>query len=129
MLHAPHGTKAQTCSTSGFIASMNGIVVTVLLVGGAWVPLLRAPLSLDAFLQRTDPGARWVLDATGASAPILDPTSPACALVGPEGGLSDVERSAVLARGFIPVSVGRLTLRFETAAIAAAVLIHASRHR
>ena len=97
--------------------------------GGAWVPLLREPLSLHAFLQRTDPGARWVLDAAGTSAPALDATVPACALVGPEGGLREAERSAVLARGFVPVSAGPLTLRFETAAIAAAVLVHAARHR
>ena len=36
---------------------------------------------------------------------------------------------AALAHGFIPVLAGPLTLRFETAAIAAAVLIQASRHR
>ncbi len=97
--------------------------------GGAWVPLLREAQSLDAFLRGAGAGARWVLDAAGTSAPAIDATSPACALIGPEGGLSDAERSAVLSQRFVPVSAGPLTLRFETAAIAAAVLIQTARHR
>jgi len=95
--------------------------------GGAWVPVLRDPQPLEAFLRRTDAGARWVLDAAGGAPPAIDPALPACALIGPEGGLSDAERSAVLAQQFTPVSAGPLTLRFETAAVAAAVLIQASR--
>ena len=70
-----------------------------------------------------------MLDAAGGAAPALDAASPACALVGPEGGLSDAERMAALALGFTPVLAGPLTLRFETAAIAAAALIQALRHR
>ena len=97
--------------------------------GGAWVPVLRDPQPFSTFLQRADAGARWVLDVAGGTAPTLDRASPACALVGPEGGFSDVERTEALAHGFIPVLAGPLTLRFETAAIAAAVLIQASRHR
>ena len=97
--------------------------------GGAWAPLLQEPQPLDVFLRRTDPGARWLLAADGKVAPALDATSPAIALVGPEGGLSDAERAAAVAHGFIPVLAGPLTLRFETAALAAAVLIQASRHR
>ena len=87
--------------------------------GGAWMPALRALQPLESFLARTDLGARWLLDAA----------SPASALVGPEGGLSEAERAAALAHGFTPIAAGPLTLRFETAALAAAVLIQASRHR
>jgi 16S rRNA (uracil1498-N3)-methyltransferase len=97
--------------------------------GGAWVPLLRDPQPLAIFLERGDAGARWVLDAGGSAAPALDATTPASALVGPEGGLTDEERAASLSKGFVPVVAGPLTLRFETAAIAAAVLIQASRQR
>ena len=39
-------------------------------------------------------------------------------LVGPEGGLTDAERSAAVEAGFIPVRVGAYTLRVETAAAA-----------
>ena len=97
--------------------------------GGAWVPLLCDPKPLEPFLQRRDPGARWMLDAAGGAAPALEAASPATALVGPEGGLTDAERRSALALGFTPVLAGPLTLRFETAAIAAAVLIQASRYR
>jgi 16S rRNA (uracil1498-N3)-methyltransferase len=95
--------------------------------GGAWVPVLHEPQSLETFLQHAEGGARWLLDADGGAPPVIDPALPAYALVGPEGGLSDSERAAALAHRFTPVSAGPLTLRFETAALAAAVLIQASR--
>ena len=97
--------------------------------GGAWVPRLHDLQPLESFLCRTDTGARWLLDATGGVAPTLDAGLPACALVGPEGGLTDPERAAAVGSGFAPICAGPFTLRFETAAIAAAVLIQASRHR
>jgi 16S rRNA (uracil1498-N3)-methyltransferase len=47
------------------------------------------------------------------------------ALVGPKGGWEDSEIDVVVARGFIPVKLGRRILRAETAAISfAAVLQH-----
>jgi 16S rRNA (uracil1498-N3)-methyltransferase len=39
--------------------------------------------------------------------------------VGPEGGFEEVELEALKAGGFVPVSLGRTILRFETAAVAA----------
>ena len=39
-------------------------------------------------------------------------------LIGPEGGLTDAEREAVIEAGFQPVRMGRHVLRVETAAIA-----------
>ena len=95
--------------------------------GGAWEPVLAAPEALDMFMRRSDAGARWVLDLDGGPAPALGATMPVTALVGPEGGLGAAERAAVIDQGFVPVSAGPLTLRFETAAIAAAVLIQAAR--
>ena len=48
-----------------------------------------------------------------------------CVLVGPEGGLEETEEQAALNAGFRPVSLGKYTLRTETAAlaIAAAILV------
>ena len=48
--------------------------------------------------------------------------APVCLMIGPEGGFSDDE--AVLAQnsGWLPVSLGDLILRAETAAIAAVVV-------
>ena len=97
--------------------------------GGAWVTLLCDPQPLESFLQHYNTGARWMLDIDGGTVPSLDADSPVTALVGPEGGLTDAERGSARALGFTPVLAGPLTLRFETAAVAAAVLIQASRHR
>ena len=48
-------------------------------------------------------------------------------LVGPEGGWSDAERSAAATAGASPVTLGPHVLRAETAAIAAGVLLVATR--
>ena len=44
-------------------------------------------------------------------------------LIGPEGGLEDVEQEAAVAAGFKPVRMGPRVLRTETAAIAALTII------
>jgi 16S rRNA (uracil1498-N3)-methyltransferase len=40
-------------------------------------------------------------------------------LVGPEGGFDAAEQTEAIAGGFVPVSLGKSTLRTETAAISA----------
>jgi 16S rRNA (uracil1498-N3)-methyltransferase len=50
-------------------------------------------------------------------------------MVGPEGGLTQPERTAVVAAGYLPVVLGPNTLRFETAALAAAALASTGRMR
>jgi 16S rRNA (uracil1498-N3)-methyltransferase len=88
--------------------------------GAAWAPELEEPVSLETFLERPVTGVRWLADQAGEPpAPMLDQSSTSI-VVGPEGGLTDGERSAVLAAGYRPVGLSRQTLRFETAAIAAA---------
>jgi 16S rRNA U1498 N3-methylase RsmE len=45
-------------------------------------------------------------------------------MVGPEGGVEDDERMLIVDRhGWLPVSVGETTLRFETAGVIAAGLL------
>jgi 16S rRNA (uracil1498-N3)-methyltransferase len=44
-------------------------------------------------------------------------------LVGPEAGFSEVERTAAMRRDFVPVRMGRRTLRAETAPIIALALV------
>lgn len=97
--------------------------------GGAWVPLLHDPRPFNAFISGDLPEARWMLDATGGAPPPLDAVNPVVALIGPEGGLGNTERSLALRHGFAPVSAGPHTLRFETAAISAAILVQAARMR
>jgi 16S rRNA (uracil1498-N3)-methyltransferase len=45
------------------------------------------------------------------------------AVIGPEGGLTDAESSALHQAGYRSVSWGRFVLRIETAAIAAAAVL------
>jgi 16S rRNA (uracil1498-N3)-methyltransferase len=65
--------------------------------------------------------ARCHASAGGSMPTVGGGPAPATAidiLVGPEGGLTDAERSAAIAAGLTPVRIGRTTLRVETAAIA-----------
>ncbi len=60
-----------------------------------------------------------------AKAARLDAGAPLALVVGPEGGLARAEVEALVALGAVPVSLGPLVLRTETAALAAlAVLRH-----
>ena len=88
--------------------------------GAAWASEVQALLPLETFLARPGARVRWLADQGGnPAAGVLDQSS-ASIVVGPEGGLTEEERAAVLGAGFQPVSLSRQTLRFETAAIAAA---------
>jgi 16S rRNA (uracil1498-N3)-methyltransferase len=89
--------------------------------GGAWAPTLHDPEPLAALLARRQAGALWLADAGGAPPAPLAATTPLTVVVGPEGGLTDTERAAAVTAGYRPVRLGPLTLRFETAALAAAV--------
>lgn len=102
--------------------------------GAAWAPQVSDPASLERFLGEagpgTGPGAWWLADGEGASPPaVLPPELPVTVLIGPEGGLTPDERGAALAAGCVAVGLGPHVLRFETAAIAAAVTVHTARRR
>lgn len=112
--------------------------------GGAWAPTVYPEAPLDAALAASPSGVRIALSDAGP--PILsvlaevtatqaDGTSPVPVILalGPEGGLETSELDALQAVAFRTASLGRTTLRFETAAIAAlatvrsvAVTIHGS---
>ena len=62
-------------------------------------------------------GEPWLLDP-GASTPLAAARGPSVLLVGPEGGWSDAECDALAAVGCRRASLGRRTLRVETAALA-----------
>lgn len=85
------------------------------------LPQLRAPVPLADFLKAAASGTRLLL-SPGAPARIQDLPPPVAAvtvLIGPEGGLSELERESAVAAGFTPVRLGPRVLRTETAAIAA----------
>ncbi len=97
--------------------------------GAAWAPLIHPPVALAAFLAGSDAPVRWLADATGDGPPAALGTAALAVLVGPEGGLTDAERSAARAAGFHPVALGANILRFETAALAAAAAVGIARAR
>lgn len=85
-------------------------------------PAIALQPHLDALLAaRQDKGVAWLMEA-GGGAPQRSPlaaTAGVTVLVGPEGGLAEEERQAALRAGFAAVTLGPLTLRTETAALAA----------
>lgn len=97
--------------------------------GAAWVPEIDHPVALMTFLRQSFSGSRWLADQHGDSAPSLLNESPVTVIVGPEGGLTDEEREAAVLAGYRPVALGTHTLRFETAALAAAVAVTQARMR
>jgi 16S rRNA (uracil1498-N3)-methyltransferase len=78
-------------------------------------PIVELPLML-AFTEKGGEPIDKVISA-------YRPGSPVVAVVGPEGGWSDSETRAMLEFGCQCVTLGRRTLRTETAAIAAVTLI------
>jgi len=90
--------------------------------GGAWLPELCSELSLEDALVRADAldGERYVLEREGQSLLTRRPRE-ATAIIGPEGGIEREERMLIVERhGWLPVSLGDTTLRFETAGVIAA---------
>ena len=102
--------------------------------GAAWAVQVDQPAALGAFIERSEierngPGLRWLADAAGAAPPgALDGVA-VTIVIGPEGGLEDPERSALRGAGFRPVALAADTLRFETAALAAAAAVACGRLR
>lgn len=97
--------------------------------GAAWAPELDSPVALEDFLSVQVPGNRWLADQAGvAPSSTLDQT-PLTVIVGPEGGLGAEEREAIRSAGYRPVVLGANTLRFETAALAAATAAVTARIR
>jgi 16S rRNA (uracil1498-N3)-methyltransferase len=59
---------------------------------------------------------------------VLD-AAPVTVVIGPEGGLTSAERELLQSHGFEPIALAPHTLRFETAAVAAAAAIVSARLR
>jgi 16S rRNA (uracil1498-N3)-methyltransferase len=97
--------------------------------GVAWAPRVEKPIPLEDFLQRSLFGAGWLADIQGAPVPAVLDQDPLTVVIGPEGGLTNDERSAVVAAGYQPMLLGFHTLRFETAALAAAAAVTQARIR
>ena len=82
-------------------------------------PLERAAVDLEA-------GSRWILDeslAGSPSSPLEAGSGHRVLLLGPEGGFTEAERKWAAGAGFLPIGLGPLILRAETAAIAALAVL------
>ncbi|MFL6600583.1 MAG: 16S rRNA (uracil(1498)-N(3))-methyltransferase [Steroidobacteraceae bacterium] len=90
------------------------------------VPHITEPVRLYELLeQRTSSGTALLL-SPGAPLRIADiasATADITVLIGPEGGLADVEQEAAIKTGFAPVRLGPRVLRTETAAVCALTLL------
>ncbi|MBS1242121.1 MAG: putative methyltransferase [Gemmatimonadetes bacterium] len=90
--------------------------------GSAWAPAIHDPTTVAGLCRRPADGARWIADVAGEPPGPGSPGSALLVAVGPEGGFADGERRQLLEAGYLPVRLGPHVLRFETAAIAAAVV-------
>jgi 16S rRNA (uracil1498-N3)-methyltransferase len=95
----------------------------------AFLPEIHEPMELPEVLAR--PAAyRFALDENPGVAPLAgvlptarDAADSVAILVGPEGGWTDAERESFRASAWTPVTLGRLILRAETAALAAMAIV------
>ncbi len=95
---------------------------------GAFLPVLYPDATLEHAIAATPSGACLVMQQGGR--PLFEVLTPVLAAardrgesvpsvtlaVGPEGGFEPAELEALRAGGFVPVTLGRNVLRFETAA-------------
>jgi 16S rRNA (uracil1498-N3)-methyltransferase len=95
--------------------------------GGAWLPDLYPEAEWrDAMTDVSSELQRFLLDQDGSPLAVRARGAAAAMAVGPEGGLESGEVAAALESGWVGVSLGPTTLRFETAVIAGAAVIRAS---
>jgi 16S rRNA (uracil1498-N3)-methyltransferase len=102
---------------------------TVKQSGAAWALRVEEPVGLEALVAQAADGARWLADVQGSVTPAGLGDAPLTVAIGPEGGFTTGERERLLAAGFEAIRLGPHTLRFETAAVAAAALAVAGRLR
>ena len=97
--------------------------------GAAWAPTVEPSLALEQFLARPIQGTGWLADPAGPLPPATLDDTPLTVVIGPEGGFTAEERTALVSAGYRPVALGANTLRFETAALAAAAAAGTARLR
>lgn len=91
--------------------------------GNPWLPTIEPDVD-PAEAAAHAPGARYLL--TSGAPPISGPlAAPVTLALGPEGGIEPDEAALFERSGFLPVSVGAHTLRFETAGVIAVGLVRA----
>ncbi|MFA6023598.1 MAG: RsmE family RNA methyltransferase [Candidatus Gracilibacteria bacterium] len=92
-----------------------------------FMPVLHEPLSLEDLLKNPPAGKilagdPWTYDAKLKDIPLV-PTEDLNLVIGPEGGLTPEELSAIRAAGGILFQLGDSVLRMETAALASLAIL------
>jgi 16S rRNA (uracil1498-N3)-methyltransferase len=97
--------------------------------GRAWLPHIEEPVASRDLVKLFSGFERVVLAELGAAQPLdlSAPPVPTLAIVGPEGGFTDVELSRFTTAGARPVHVSAQRLRAETAAISIVSLLALNR--
>lgn len=88
------------------------------------LPAIAAPLPFDRWLAASeDHGLKLIASLAPGAKPLREvlrahpATSAATLLIGPEGDFTAEETAAALAAGFLPVTLGEIILRVETATL------------
>ena len=89
--------------------------------GGAWLPAVGPPLTIAGLSREKG----IVLERGGDPLGRMALAAPVHLAVGPEGGFTPEELTALLDAGWSAASFGEVTLRFETAAIGAVAIARA----
>ena len=95
--------------------------------GQNWLPVVRTPQAPKDFVNALPKGAVKLIASLQAEAkplktvlreqlPAIKPGTPIVVMIGPEGDFTPAEIGAARAAGFLPVSLGKIVLRAETAA-------------
>ncbi len=84
------------------------------------LPTINEPIKLDSWLRTVHSPLKYILDQSGSHIDLkqLKPSS-ITLLSGPEGGFSENEIELAQSSGFLPISLGKRTMRAETAPLAA----------
>lgn len=95
--------------------------------GTAWAPVVQPIVLIEELIAQPFSGVRWLADVAGVEAALAGPETALQGVIGPEGGLTERERRLLVDGGFTPIRLGPHIMRFETAAVAMAVVAGARR--
>ncbi len=96
--------------------------------GAAWTPAVAPPMPVSEAVRNAPPKAvRLLADPEGGPLPPLRESDPVQWAIGPEGGFTEAETASLRQAGFRPVALGRLVLRYDTAALAALAITQQAR--